>query len=135
VDHGVFNFTTKTLLPFSRDIVLISKLSHDYPTAGTARRSVEELVIEVRKRVVDDVWGLDNRYFVFQSSSRSYANEVEDKRYLFVVGDGNNGKVVWVGINKSAFEGYTGNLCFKNMMNPKAIPKTPPRRYRGWWPK
>jgi hypothetical protein len=84
------------MLPFSLDIILFSKLSHDYPTSDAARRSVEALVAEVRKRVVDDGWGLENGDFVLHSTTRSYASDVEEKRYFFVVGDGSSGKGVWV---------------------------------------
>jgi phage/plasmid-associated DNA primase len=97
-------------------MILFFKLSHDYPTRKAARRSVEALVVEVRKRVVDDVWGLENGDFFFLSTNHSYASDVEDRCYFFVVGDGNNGKGVWVDLTNCAFEGRTGNLCNKSII-------------------
>jgi phage/plasmid-associated DNA primase len=54
-NNGVFDFTTKIMMPFSPDIIMFFKLSHDNPTTEAARRSFEALFAEVRKRVVDDV--------------------------------------------------------------------------------
>jgi hypothetical protein len=68
------------VLPLSPDIILFFKLSHDYPTTEVARRSVEALVAEVRKWMVDDVLGLENGDLILHNTRRSCANDVEDKR-------------------------------------------------------
>jgi phage/plasmid-associated DNA primase len=72
-------------------------------------------LVPVRQRIVDKLWG-DIAEYVLQSTARSCAGAVEDKRFFFVVGNGNNGKSGWMELNAKAFGDYKGSVASANLI-------------------
>ena len=107
--NGVLDLATKTLLPFSPDIVLFGKLPHDYPVGEEAIARAAVLVRDIDRRAVEPIWG-ENAEFVKQLFARAIAGHVEDKRFVFAIGESNAGKGVWMAAMKSGFGDYTGSI-------------------------
>lgn len=115
-DNGVYDFASGELLPFSPHVVLFAKLSHRFPETPEEIAEVEAVVAEIEERVVDSIWG-PSAGFVMEVTSRAMAGHVEDKRFMFCIGDGNAGKGVWMAICKSGFCLYVGSINSGNLVS------------------
>jgi phage/plasmid-associated DNA primase len=113
--NGVYCFDAGTIVPFSPDIVLFSKLPHAFPDKPEQLERSTDLAREITTRVVDPIWG-DVADFVMRSTARCAAGDISDKRAFFCLGSGNAGKGVWVDLVKSALRELVGTINSGNLL-------------------
>ena len=110
--NGVFNFVTGALEPHSPDVPFFRRIEYDFPQYS---EELEALCTDIREKVVNSIWG-DSADYVMQHTARCMAGCVEDKRFVFAVGDTNAGKGVWCDLMASAFQDFVTTFTPENLL-------------------
>jgi len=111
-NNGIYDFTSKKLIPFSKDYKFFSKMAWDYDT-----NIDEKLANEIVEKVIYGTLGQVRGDYYLDLLSRALAGEVDDKTFSVIIGSGNSGK----GVNSDLFEAFgdfagtfnAGQLCKK----------------------
>jgi hypothetical protein len=117
--NGVYDFVTRTLSPFSPDVVFFAKLPHAFPETPEEGAAADALAARIQAEVVLPIWD-DVADFVMASMARCAAGEKGDKRAFFCLGDGNAGKGLFQDLVKSALHHFVGNFNSGNLLCARA---------------
>ena len=121
-NNGIWDFNTRTLLPFSKDIRFFYKLRWDWGDLDLG------LAKEIDERVIYGTLGHVRGDYYKDVLSRAIAGEVADKLFTVVIGEGNSGK----GVNCDLFKAFgdfvgtfnAGQLCKKVNVHDNAKAKS-----------
>jgi len=112
-NNGVWDFQQRRLLPFDSKFFFDKKLPWDFGDVD------EQLVQEIRDKLIDGVFGKLGEYYL-RVLARAIAGNVEDKNFIVAIGDSNSGKGCNTDALFGAFPGFVANINASNFAYKKS---------------